>query len=116
MKLLNRQQFLAQPSGVVFCEEDANLEDWKIKGDTVTDDIFNWQPFVTIASETFTSSQLAVCSLRSVGTAGSDFYDWQRNNFQDTEQSYVVLEKHEVRGLIERLEQTILEGYADIIS
>ena len=60
MKLLNRQQFLAQPSGIVFAKyEPCCFEPWQIKGDTVIPNDFRVQDFVEIDSSTFDEHILA---------------------------------------------------------
>ena len=115
MKLLNRQQFLAQPSGIVFAKDDADIDTFQIKGNTIDENDFNYQPLVSINSDTFEEHHDAVIHLRSVLEAEADFYNWYRDGSYDEKETFVVLEKHEVRGLIERLEQTLVEGYADII-
>ena len=117
MELLNRQQFFAQPSGVIFAKYEPHcFSEWQIKGSTLQYNDFNYQDFVNINTDPYEEHWEACEDFVEKKTANVDFQDWQRDGLYEDEILFAVLEKHEVRGLIERLEQTILEGYADIIS
>ena len=111
MKLYNRKQFLALPSGVVFTKDDADIDSFQIKGNTLGENDFNYQPLVSINSHEFHEHHAAVLSLRITSQGTADFYNWYREGSYDTEGTFAVLESHEVRGLIDRLEQAWVEGY-----
>jgi hypothetical protein len=111
MKLYNREQFLGLPAGVVFAKyQPCIFGDWQIKGDTWTAN-FIAQPLASIDTSTFDSHPDACFSFEATGEAGVDYYDLCRDGLFEYKQLYAVLEAHEVRGLIERLEQTLVDGY-----
>jgi hypothetical protein len=114
MKLLNLKQFRELPNGVVFAKySTCNFEEWQIKSDTWESDFLS-QPLLDIDSDTFGNHVDACLSFDSIKEAGVDFHNVGRDGLFEAKQLFAVLEKHEVRGLIERLEQTLVEGYSNV--
>ena len=116
MKLYNRQEFLALPAGVVFAKYEPHcFEQWQIKGDTVTPNDFRYQPFIDVGGE---DQELweAYEELDENKNVKVDFYSWYKDGLYEDDMLFAVLEKHEVCGLIERLEQTLVDGYVNTIS
>ena len=114
MKLLNRQQFLAKPSGVVFAKYEPHcFGEWQIKGNTLQYNDFNYQDFVNINTDLYEEHFEACEDFVEKKTANVDFQDWRRDGLYEDKILFAVLEKHEVCGLIARLAQTLVEGYTD---
>lgn len=112
MKLYNRQEFLALPSGVVFAKyEPCYFDQLQIKGDTLQPNDYQDQELVTINDDLYDDYSEACFDFMEKKTANVDFYNWSRDGLYEDKQLYAVLEVHEVRGLIERLQQTLIEGY-----
>lgn len=108
MKLYNRQEFLALPSGVVFAKyEPCCFDQWQIKGDTWLPNDYLDQELTDLYDEHYE----ACLDFEEKRTANVDFHDWCRDGLYEDKQLYAVLEAHEVRGLIARLQETLEEGY-----
>ncbi len=112
MKLYTREEFLRLPAGVVFAEyESCSFGAFQIKGDTLTYNDYREQNLVEINDDLYDEYFEACLDFEEKKTANVDFYDWRRNGLYESNQLYAVLEAHEVRGLVNRLQETLQEGY-----
>lgn len=113
MRLYTRKEFLALPAGIVFAKyEPCYFDQWQIKGDTMPPNDYQDQEFVTINTDLYNGEHYQAClDFEEKKTANVDFYDWCRDGLFEDKQLFAVLEAHEVRGLIQRLQETLDEGY-----
>lgn len=113
MKIVNREQFLALPSGTLFSKyQPCVFEPLAIKGDTWTNDFLvqELHDAVDAANEAeFTDTLFfAVEEGRSVNL---NLDCMGRDGLFDADQLFAVWERREVEQLIGRLQQALRDGY-----
>lgn len=113
MRLYTRKEFLGLPSGVVFAKYEPHcFSEWQIKGDTLPYNDFQYQDFVSLNTDLYNEYWEACEDFVEKRTANIDFHDWRRDGLYETDETmFAVLEAYEVRGLINRLQETLDEGY-----
>ena len=114
MRLYTRQEFLSLPAGVIFAKYEPHyFNEWQIKGNTLPPNDFYYQDFVSIDTSAYEEHLEACEDFVKNKTATVDFHDWRRDGLYETDEVlFAVLEAHEISGLIQRLQETLKEGYA----
>ena len=122
MKIVNRKDFMEFPRGTLFCEYDPEIfGELLIKGDTIVHDGVNadWQ------YQEIQNSIKGCCSKRSdildeaevKGTSFElDLHALSRDGCYDDDQMYCIWEEKDVEGLIQRLNETLIDSFTQAIN
>lgn len=113
MKIINRQQFLQLPAGVLFTKfEPSCFDELRIKGDTIGADFHA----VTIADaiDADGTSDLLDKIHRAEGgeSLHMDFETVQRDGLFDEDQLFAVWEREDVEKLVGRLLDSLAKTYS----
>lgn len=113
MKIINREQFLALPSGTLFSKyRPCVFEELSIKGDTRSNDFLVQQIADAVdASNSEEFSNILFGAAEDGSSFNLDLDCMGRDGCFDDDQLFAVWERKDVEKLADRLRQALSEGY-----